>query len=266
MSGRISLEWRELRRGFSLVELLTAIAILSLLVILFSQIISMVSQSTALSSRRADALGQARMALDRFGIDWNSRVRRGDVTFAFSKGSGQAAGNDAVTFYSQVDGFGSGSLRNISQVGYYVTNSPYSLQRWDSGTTWTSANPVAFLGSFPSINPPTFPSSNFQVLADDIVRLQFCFQLKSTGALKATSPTSNSDVGAVVVGVAVLDKVSRQQVPSSQITSLVTDLKDAPDGKTPQDEWQTDLSAALGTLSPIITRNTRLYQRTFYAN
>ncbi len=252
------------RQAFTLVELLTSIAILMLLMMLFSQIIAMVGQTTGQNLRRADALSQARMALDRFGLDWDARIRRSDLTPSFSKGSGQAAGNDAVVFYSQVNGFGSGTLRTVSQVGYYITNSPYSLQRWDTGTTWNSTNPAHFLLSSPTINPPTFPSGNYQVLADDIFRLQFCFQLKSTGQLVATPPASFSDIGGVVVAVAVLDKISRLQVPTSQINSLVTILTDAPNGKTPEDQWTANLSSA--TLPSVIARNIRIYQRTFYSN
>jgi prepilin-type N-terminal cleavage/methylation domain-containing protein len=263
---------RRRQGAFSLIELLTAITILTLLMLIFSQMITMVSQGTSQSFKRADAYGQARMILDRFGTDWDARIRRTDLVPSFSKGTGGANGSSAVVFYSQVDGFGSGTLRHISEIGYYVSGSSstgYSLQRWANGTVWNntaSASSPLFWTVPPAINPPSFPAGNFQTLADDVCRLQFCFQRKSTGALVATVPTDFSDVGAVIAAVAVLDKMSRKQISLSQLSTLVTTLTDAPDGMTPQTQWLTNLQGASATLGPVIVQNVRIYQRTFYSN
>ena len=255
------------KEAFTLVELMTAVTVLTLLVITFAQIIAIASQSTGLSLRRADSVGQARMILDRFGLDWDARLRRSDLLPSFSQGSGQASGNDAVLFYSQVNGFGSGTLRPISEVGYFVLNSPYSLQRFDYSSTWTTTgNPLPFLSTAPAVSPPTFPTANYQTLADDICRFEFCFQLKSTGQMVSTPPANFSDVGAVVLGVAVLDKSTRKLITTNQISQLVSTLTVAPAGSTPQAQWTTNLAGASGTLSQIILANVRIFQRTFYAN
>ncbi len=171
--------------------------------------------------------------------------------------------NGTCTFYSQVNGFGSGALRPVSQIGYFVNNSSasYALQRWDNGTTWTTGNPLNF-----STGTLAIGTSNYQTLADDVCRLQFTFQLKSNGQFVTTPPSSFSNVGAVVMAVALLDKVTRKQVAPAQVTQLVSALT-AVGGAytTPEDQWTANLAAAT-SLPKLITQNVRICQRTFYAN
>ena len=168
---------------------------MSLLVIVIFQVISLASQSTKQANRKDDALDQARMALDRFGIDWDARARRIDLAPIFTNAASSATYSDIAMFYSQVNGFGSGTLRPMSQIAYYVTNSPsYSLNRWANGNTWTnSVSGTPTQVQFYSALPATFPPNNYyQVLASDVCRLQFCFlnNTDSLWQLRPLPPTS----------------------------------------------------------------------------
>ena len=159
--------------GFTLVEMLVAMSVLVLMVTIVSQIISLAGSGTNHSLTVADADGQARMTLDRLAFDWQNRVRTTDLGVNF----GKQTGNDSLTFYSSVQGFG--GVRKVTEVGYYIlspaTGSP-SLQRGVTGSDWDGSNGNA-LQFWPS-PMPTISPTNYQTLAGNIFRFEICFQVK----------------------------------------------------------------------------------------
>jgi prepilin-type N-terminal cleavage/methylation domain-containing protein len=60
--------------GFTIVELLVAMAVLSLLLLLTAQILGHTMQATTASSKKNDAASMARIALDRFGSDFANAI------------------------------------------------------------------------------------------------------------------------------------------------------------------------------------------------
>ena len=105
-------------RGFTLLELLVAMAVLTLLLLLCSQVL-MVAISTWTSGRsQADNFSQARVALDIIARDLETAVLRKD-TPAFFNSSGPM-----LTFYTRQVGLISSNAsgnRPISRVAYNVT-------------------------------------------------------------------------------------------------------------------------------------------------
>ena len=252
--------------SFTLVELLTATVILALLVLLFGQIVILASRTTDLSRKNADALDQGRVTLDRFGIDWDARSRRSDLAPIFTNAGGWTNYSDIAVFTSQVPGFGvTSTARLMSQVAYYITNSPsYSLNRWVKGAMWTSSQ----LQFYPVFSPSFYNDNNYQTLASEVCRMQFCFLSKSTGQIVAYPLTNSGDLGGVGVSLAVLDKETRGKVTSSQIQTLVTSLANATNGSTAADQWNAFLNSDRASASPsnakLILQNVRIYQRTYY--
>ncbi len=216
-------------RAFTLIEMLVAMAVLSLLVVLIAQIIGMTSSTVSNSSQKLDAVAESRFTLDRLGIDLASRVNRPDVAQKFDKKSG----NDELTFYSEVDGYQ--GERRVSLVGYRVQESDgrrlFQLERGAQGTG-TSHPPIRF-------GPQTLPTiddADYEVLSEGVLRLEFTF-LKKDGKLSNTANADLSDVRAVVVAIAVLDSSTRKIVNEGPIRLIAENLPNSVEGQDPLTGW-----------------------------
>jgi prepilin-type N-terminal cleavage/methylation domain-containing protein len=278
-----STQHRKRREAFTLVEMLAAVAVLSLLILLLAQVVELTSQAISVNANKLDSTGQARLVFDRLAADLASRARRSDLGMVFTK----AVGNDSFQFYSEISGYN--GARQIAAVGYRIqetTAGPeYQLERGAVGTDWVTApgsdpNPlVAFLPSVLAAAANTDP--NYDVLANGVFRLEFCFLL-NTGYLSnsngsklsgSAASTDFSNVTAVVVALAVLDSKSRKIISTAQLQQLSDALKDNADGASsdsscqdPLSTWQTNMaqtSFAAGVPLQAV-RGIRLYQRNFY--
>ena len=85
------------RSGFTLVEMLVAMAIFVIMIAFLGQLISNTSVATNASKGRLDADDQARFAMDRIGQDLLKLSKRADLDYIFDKGAGL---NDEIYFYS----------------------------------------------------------------------------------------------------------------------------------------------------------------------
>ncbi|XHR27406.1 MAG: hypothetical protein ACFUZC_15845 [Chthoniobacteraceae bacterium] len=249
--------------AFSLVELLAAVTILTVVLLLLMQITSMTSLSTNASKQKSEAALAARQVFDRIAMDWDARLRRSDLDVVYEKN----AGNDALRFYSQVNGFG--GIRYVTLVGYRINNN--AMERGAQGTAWTDALP------FVTGTAPAIADADYQSLSEDVFRMELCWQLKSTsetpGVIVATKPTKTSDIAAVVVTIAVLDKVTRAKVGTAAVESVagvLAEAASATDGTTPLQTWTTYVqSAAFANKAntPLsIIQNLRIYQRYYYVD
>lgn len=91
-----------LRAGFTLVELLTAIAVLAIIVVAASQILGTAASLTTVNNKHMDANDQARMVFDRMADDFARMVRRKDVDYLFWKNSVTTGTlNDAMYFFTE---------------------------------------------------------------------------------------------------------------------------------------------------------------------
>ncbi|MCE0499779.1 MAG: prepilin-type N-terminal cleavage/methylation domain-containing protein [Methylacidiphilales bacterium] len=268
-------------QGFTLVELMAAIAVLAILAVLLAQVAVLTSQATTATSRRLDATGQARVVFDRIASDLAARPRRPDLGMNFSITSGT---NSSLQFYSQVDGYS--GTRQLATVGYMITTSNTNasgypqLDRGATGlnypTSSTSINGATFpqFLQIPSSSSPfnTLPASgDYDVLSGEVFQLGCCYLL-NTGALSTTSSYSStytySDVAGLVVAVAVLDSQGRQLITPSQLTQIATDLNSAPSSSTadPITSWYAAINTpgSFPNIPAAVVQNIRVYERTFY--
>jgi len=256
------------------VEMLVAMAVLSILAVLLAQVVALTSQATAAASKHLDATGQARLVFDRLATDLAGRPNRADLGMLFTK----ATGNDSFQFYTQANGYS--GARQVTAVGYRIQQTTagrlYQLERGAAGTDWTgNANPyVQFLPNL--FAAPLVSDPNYDVLASDVFRLEFCFLL-NTGLLSITSnsPVNSagyqtySDVVGLVVGLGVLDGRSRELISSTtptQLALLSTNLPDCTTGQDPASGWSAAMAKpGFGAGLPLpVVQNIRIYQRTFY--
>ena len=92
--------------AFTLIEMLVSIAVLTLMILLVTQLVNSATNVTISANKHMDADSQARMVFDRLADDLAAMPKRSDVDFFFSKvdGGGQHGNNDQLYFYSGVPG------------------------------------------------------------------------------------------------------------------------------------------------------------------
>jgi hypothetical protein len=245
--------------AFTLTELLVALSILTLMSTFVAQLIHNATLVTTYSRKHADADSQARLVFDRLAGDFAKMLKRTDVDYLFSK----QAGNDRMFFYSEAPAYYDGSSSDgtkrgsVALLGYRV-NSSYQIERLGKQLNWggsgTAPGSVVFL-AYPAPTtttpkPTPIPASllennwpgaigstpnydgtdtDFHVLADQVCRLEFCFQMKDGSYV--LDPTnagtaavhSLKDVSAIAVGLVVLDASSQQIVDISKVSKAFED-------------------------------------------
>jgi prepilin-type N-terminal cleavage/methylation domain-containing protein len=248
------------KKGFTLVELMVSLIILALLSGIIFQIISSSSKLTLASTNKQDSLEQARLVLDRLGMDLSSSIHRDDLPYEYKKN----AGNDALLFYAYVSGYGSAATptRQVSLLSYRVktvsttTSSSPQLQRSALGTSWQEGPDLSFSSAIPS-NPL---DEDYQVLAENVFRFEICFlqkptigpSLPSPAQLVAAPPLLKSDMGAIVITIALIDAKSAQILNGTQLDEIAANFQDAEDGQTAGELWNQALKSS--SFAPTLPR------------
>jgi prepilin-type N-terminal cleavage/methylation domain-containing protein len=158
---------RHTGRAFTLVEMLVSIAVLTLLLLMITQMVKSGSSTATTGNKHVDTDTQARTVFDRMALDFGQMLKRTDVDYYFKaneikypghskghkKGGGGPGGgntnlNDYIAFYSQVPGYdpSSGSPSPISLVAYrlngLVADPSYNkLERLGKGLLWNGVFP-----------------------------------------------------------------------------------------------------------------------------
>ena len=206
--------------AFTLVEVLAAMGVLSLLLVVVVQMINGVSTVTAGTSHHLDADGQARLVFDRMAVDFAQIIKRTDVDYYFVKktNSGTTPGNDQMAFYSESSGYyptwvtDPTQKSNAALVGYCISNlttQPPQLQRLNKALVWngmsqagvgSTDHPMTFL---PQTLPATWPSvfvnagnpdmsqstdQDYQVIGESVFRMEICYLIPKT--VVAGAPTT----------------------------------------------------------------------------
>ncbi|HEY8967289.1 MAG TPA: prepilin-type N-terminal cleavage/methylation domain-containing protein [Candidatus Methylacidiphilales bacterium] len=203
------------RDGFSLAEILVAVAILSIVILVVAQIVGATARVIDYSVRNMDAATQANQALDRIGSDLRRLVRRTDLAPSVTL----RQGNDALQFYAAVPAYE--GTRGVSLVSYRIAasgddGSPV-LQRGAYGSGWSAGSPPQVAFSGPGAVSATVPEANFQTLAPAVFRMELAFVSRSSGAFMKSPATADwSDAAGVWVTLAALDAKSRQALGTRQ--------------------------------------------------
>jgi len=144
--------------GFTLMELLISIAIVTIIILMVAQLMSNATAVARTGNKHIDTDTQARVILDRMATDFAKMLKRTDVDYyvkaplgyknpkAHGKGlhlkTGEP-GNDQIAFFSEVPGYyPAGSSSPVSLVAYRVnagstTSASYlKLERMGKGLLW----------------------------------------------------------------------------------------------------------------------------------
>ncbi len=150
---------RSAKGGFTLAEILCALAVLSILVLMIAQLMSGAAKTMNFNENRMGVEGQMRTVYASMSNDLSNMIKKSNVDVLFSK----QAGNDYMFFYSEAEAdftatTGSSTSPNASPfsiVGYRVwpyqdpvTNrNLYRLERYSRGLTWDNS------GNTPTAGP-----------------------------------------------------------------------------------------------------------------
>ena len=203
--------------GFTILELLVAMAVLALLVVMVAQLTISATATITGSRKHMDADTQARAIWDRLAMDIGKMVKRGDVD-GIVKGANVdnptnppgMSGNDAMFIFSEAPGYSSTLTPTqkspVTLVGYRINETgtsdapAYVLERLASAIPWGGSSGVVFLTRATSGSSPASGSSiatgwsgavgtiggnykdgtsaDFQVIGDQVFRFEYCYLLK----------------------------------------------------------------------------------------
>lgn len=300
MPGRIvRSDSRAHHDAFTLVEMLVAMAVLTLFLLVLAQLLSSAATITTQSNKRMDADSQGRLVLDRMAVDFGQMVERSDVDYYLKGGTGGSqTGNDQIAFYSHVRGYypPSGSQSPVSLVAYRVNSLSGAtafnkLERMGKGLLWNgvspSSTPVVFSpqtisGSWPAATNNSV-DSDYEVVGPDVFRFEYYYLLigQTVGGTTYSSKLSYTpwdiripghtavagfrDVSAIGVTIAVLDPKSRVLVSDSQLGTLRGQMPDFSQTMQPGDldaQWQSAVNATTA-VPRAAASGIRIYSRFF---
>ncbi|MEI8312006.1 MAG: hypothetical protein WCH98_14750 [Verrucomicrobiota bacterium] len=263
-------------RGFTILELLVAGAVLSLLVVMVAQLVGSASLITSGSRKRMAADEEARMVFDRMAADFARMVKREDMDNLFVP----AGGNDSMYFYSEAPALYTNTADNsqVAFVGYRLSNG--RLERYSEGKAWDDLKFLTF-GSDGAVIPATristgsLDANNYQVISPSVFRMEYAFLMKpgttnSSGATNVANSYSQSnvvglgmkDVSAVVVTLGVLDEASRRVIDTNALGAIADTLADATSAPM-SGPWTTNVAASTNLPARAAIR---VYQRYFPIN
>jgi prepilin-type N-terminal cleavage/methylation domain-containing protein len=250
------------QNGFTLLELLVAMSVLAIVVVLMAQMIGSTSLITSSGTKRMAADEEARMVLDRMAADIARMVKREDVDSLFLS----QADNDAMYFYTEGPAVYTGPGK-LALVGYRMdTNGLWRdshVKSWDD-VAFVTVGTNGVTNSTSLIDPNSATSQ--QPFAPGVFRMQYSLLMKPgtpnvSGQINATNTYSKTnlpgaglkDVSAVVVTLALIDEISRENVDPASIAPFFPTMNGPA-----AENW----SEAVNTIEPPHARTAiRIYQR-----
>lgn len=286
------------RRAFTLVEMVATIGILGLMGIFVVQTIDVVRKTTERSEGMLDAASEARLALDRIGLDLAGMFIRKDMDYEFQNLAYNDAADDIMRFYSEVftrhasSAISDESVR-LSVVGYRMIqddDNKLALYRGSRGISYfESLTGDNFMGLKPLTGTDNFDvvslwtvdatlagTANYDLLSPGVFRLEIAL-IDSDGNLVDVAPTASlhggaattdiEDIAYLIVGIAVLSPEARIKATSSHVNALASALPAVTASQpTPFEAWAgyIDGSTSFPTAVPIaIANNVRFFQRAY---
>lgn len=234
--------------AFTLVEILVAVAVLSIILLIVAQIFNSSSSAISQNSENMNTLDASEAVLQQIGLDMSRMILRNDVDYSFEKiasgSAGNLAGNDTLSFYARTTGLSAtgvpstGTPRSLSVVNYQVVpNASTGLLELDYGALqidWdnSGSNPLVLTSANQLLSTPnTLPAvSSLITLAPEVVRLEICFVLANDPVTTdnppllltpvapvytaGTVPFPIQNVAGIIVGIVVIDPKSRLLLPT----------------------------------------------------
>jgi len=259
--------------GITLVELVVAVSVLSLVVVFVSRLTNSAASIATTGQKQIDSDAQARQLLDSMAIDFTQMVKRPDVDTYLKSATNTQVGSDQIAFYSTVSGYSTltSTQRSAVSLVAYRVNATTRFERMAKGLVWNGATPdtpmvywATIASKFPTATTAAADSDYEE--ASQVFRFEY-YYLFEDGTLSATPPSSGvPGTAAIVVDVAAIDDKSRGLLTDAQVAQVAGALTDYATGTAPGAliaDWQTALNAITALPRPAIS-GIRLYERYFY--
>lgn len=266
--------------GFTLIELMVAMAVFVLMAVMLVGMVDGTVQVTTQSDRRISGDAAALQVLDRISADIAKALVRDDLPFRVDK----TAGNDAINFLANVDGYTAG--RGMSVISFKCTSE--GLQRGVEATSWTNGSEaMAFTSETNAAGTTEYlevQPKNFDVIAKDVFRLEITFLMgdgtikanigtaangiSRVGSFSASSGKAPSDtIKAVIIGIASIGERARESLGPAGVTVLQSAFPDVSAGqKDSIQTWDGYSANSLVADVPLVRKSVRVYQRYLLIN
>ncbi|HSI84088.1 MAG: type II secretion system protein J [Candidatus Methylacidiphilales bacterium] len=236
-------ERRGTHAGFTLAEMLVAMAVLAVIMVMLGQISQTVSQAWLDGQRKVNNFTKARAMLDMFARDVQGAVFRPDLAVF--------PGSDTI-FYTRRPGVPStsgGVVRNVSLVRYSyntdqsTTTTISTLQRGDMAIPWNATASTIPFGNTTDFGTNTPTSRD---TAPGVINYKVLFiYADGTNSLTYTASTTNP-VRAIGLTLAVVDDQSLKFLSLAQVLALRTALDANCSGTTSvKADWEKYLASGL---------------------
>lgn len=252
------------RGGFTLIELLVAVTLLSIVLLLATQVIQSARTSIRLSESRSNADAAARRAFDQLKLDLSELLLRPDARIEFETRSG----DDRIAFLTARRGYSATGVgdRGVSLVSYLHDGK--DLLRGSRGHQFedTAANALSL---DPSATFPAISTGNQQSVGGQILRFEVEYLVKGTNTvtIESAAPKTSENLRGLIISLVVLDPLGMRSLDDSQRIALAGEFPDSSNGSGTLERWndKRDQLARNG-LSRIprdVLQSIRCYQRTF---
>jgi prepilin-type N-terminal cleavage/methylation domain-containing protein len=258
------------RAGFTLIELVVSMAILTIMLTMVLQITNSARNAVKLTESKSNNDAIARRAFDRISRDLAQIVIRDDARIEFKSNPG----NDQIAFLSRTKGFtasGGAGDRDVSLVSYSILYDPTlgdKLLRGSSGNLFADA-PAAALKLNASLPFPVVSEDNLQMLSNNVIRfeVEYLIQGGSGVTQEITAPATSQNLRGLVVTLVTLDDWGRRAIKPDSLESLAANFKDATIGKRTLETWNLKrdelAKSSIAGLPKDALQSIRCYQRTF---
>lgn len=261
--------------GFTLVELLVVVVLLSVLMVL----------TAAFGNRSLELIGQvgsksaadriAELAFDQLVRDMDQRVIRRESTMRVEKNDGD--GDDELVLITRRFGLPEGAAeadRQVATVHYRITDHVLvqGAEGYRFGDPATPPSPeegTLGLHGLPVEGPEELEDESLRPLAEGVIRMEFAFIAPGANGemeIVASPPVAPVRPAAMIVTLAVLDPERSRMIDGEQRARIAAEFPDAKDGEAPGALWQeaaSGLTVRADTLQvpAVALRQVRVYQR-----
>ncbi len=262
------------RRGFTLVELIVAMAIFTVILLLTAQVSNSALTITRSTEARLAAQREASVAAQQLRTDFAQRIQRLDTPVRFEK----KAGSDSLVLLTQRLGYSDGFTpdRAVSIIEYRIETgatqqAANGLLRASRGIGFgdLTARPALdkgtlALATLPVEGPEELDARHFQMLAPGVIRLELSFLINDQAMpIRMQAPDDQELIDGVIATLCILEPDHRGGLRDGQLTRIAEQFDDAADGKLPVEDWlQTldDLPTLLQGFPKAILRHVRVKQ------
>ena len=249
--------------GFTLVELLVAMAILAVILVGTVQITGVAQGSVRWAEKKIAGDSGARQLTALLERDLREMIRRPDAPFDFMV----QPGNDALAFLATRAGYARGDTaadRSASLVRYEA-DPDGRFTRACLGFGYEGEDTVPL---DPAAALPDIPDENRQVVSDTVFRVEFEFLVDDGAKVvrQQKAPATLDLLRGIVTTVAVLDPQSRGVLNAGDLPKLTALFDDSRDAETPATDWTATVLAntTRGTsgIPADVFRGVRVYEQT----